>query len=309
VETQVPFGNNDDADDFSIQGRPLQPKEHRTAYFESVNEAYFHTMRIPLIAGRLLAETDGMSQPLVAVVSERFAQRYFPGGNAIGKAIKRGQEGSKSGWTTIVGIVGDIRYEAFEKDELPEIYVPYQQVPQSASYLALRTEGDPDRFAAAARSAVAAVDPDQPLFNVMSLQKTITNQTVGFSYVAAMLAAMGIIALVLASVGVYGVMAYSVSERTHEIGVRMTLGAQRGDILRMVFGRGLMLTGIGLGIGLPLAVGLAQLLSNLIYGVSSADFATFGGVTVLMSAITLLACYLPTRRATQVDPMEALRYE
>ena len=309
VTVNVPFGNGEDAELISIQGRPAQPGDYRLTCVQSIHPDFLPMMKIPLREGRLISGDDGPEQPLVGDISEKLARKYFAGENPLGKSFKIGGEDSPSPWVKIVGIVGDIRYQPWDRDEAPYLYLPYRQAPQRLASLALRTHGSATAFASAARTKIGSIDPDQPVFEVESLQTVISNQLLGLSYVAVMLAAVGFIALVLASIGVYGVMAYSVTERTHEIGVRVALGAQQREILRLVLKRGIVMTAIGLLIGLPLSVALARLLANLLYGVSSADIATFGGVTLLMCAITLLACYVPARRAARVDPLVALRYE
>jgi putative ABC transport system permease protein len=309
VATQVPFGDYGDIEPVSLQGKPLQPGEFLRANFESVNADYFRTIKTPLLDGRLIAETDGADQPPVVDISQSFAQRYFPGENPLGKFIKRGQPDSEQSWAKVVGTVADVKYNPLERQETPPVYVPYRQAPSSYTYLALKTAGDPTAFGFAVREAIDAVDPDQPIDEVWTLQKVISNQLLGLAYVAVMLSVLGMIALVLASIGVYGVMAYSVSERTHEIGVRLALGAQRRDVMRLVLTRGVMLTSIGLLIGLPLSIALAQLVAGIIFGVSAGDLTTFVGVTLLLCAITMLACYIPARRAMSVDPIVALRYE
>jgi putative ABC transport system permease protein len=309
VATQVPFGDYSNIDALSIQGRVVQPGEFHRANFESVNPDYFRMIRSSLLDGRQLSETDGADQPPVMVVSQSFARRYFPGENPLGKFVKSGQADSNLPWIKIVGIVSDVKYEPLERQETPPVYLPYRQAPQSSSYLAVRTEGDAASFSAAVRRGIDAVDPDQPIDEVWTLQKVISNQVLGNSYVAVMLSVLGMIALVLASIGVYGVMAYSVSERTHEIGVRLALGAKQADVLKLVLTRGVMLISIGLLIGLPASVALAQLLAGLIFGVSAGDLTTFFGVTLLLCAVTILACYVPARRAMRVDPMVALRHE
>jgi putative ABC transport system permease protein len=245
----------------------------------------------------------------VVVVSQSFARRFFPGENAIGKFIKAGGDDAKSPWAKIVGVVGDIKYGVFETQTAPPIYFPYRQAPQAFTYLALKTEHDPTAFVTAVRSEVATIDPDLPVSEFFTLEKVFSDQVLGLSYVAVMLTVMGVIALVLAAVGVYGVMAYSVAERTQEIGVRVAMGAQPRDVLRLIMSRGVLITSVGLLIGLPLAWGLAQLMASLIYGVSAADVTTFVVITLLMGAITLVACYVPTRKAMSVDPIIALRYE
>jgi putative ABC transport system permease protein len=309
VATEIPYGSQEIDDTVSIQARPAQNGEFRKANIENVNAEYFSTMHIPLRSGRFLEDGDGAEQPQVVVVSQSFAQRYFPGEDPLGKFIKTGGEDSKSPWLKIVGTVGDIKYNIFQNQAPPPIYLSYRQAPQNYTYMAIRTEGDPTTFVAAVRSQMAGVDPDLPISEFFSLQKVFSNALLGLSYVAVMLTAMGVIALVLASVGVYGVMAYSVTERTQEIGVRVAMGAQPRDVLKLVMFRGVLITTIGLLLGLPSAWVLAQLMAGLIYGVSSSDVATFGLVSVVMCAITLLACYMPTRKAMSVDPIIALRHE
>ena len=217
--------------------------------------------------------------------------------------------GSHTPWLTVVGIVGDIKYDWFDRGPQPTIYSSYRQDPRPYTYLSIRASGDPTAIIPAVRGQIAGVDSEQPVFNLKTLERVISESVVGLSYVAVMMTILGLIALVLASVGVYGVMAYSVTERTHEIGIRMTLGAGKSDVLRMVMGKGLVLTGTGLVIGMAMSVGLAQLLANLIFGVSATDFSIFGGVAFALATASLLACYIPARRASRVDPMVALRYE
>ena len=309
VATTIPYGNSALVDQISIEGLPKQAGEFRFTYLQSISPDYFRMLNIPLRNGREFADRDGAEAPSVAIVSEDLAQRYWPGQNPLGKRLKRGLEDSKFPWATVVGVVGDVKYDPFNKQDFPAAYFSYRQVPHQYSYIALRTEGDPTSFVPAVRSQIAAVDPNQPIFDIFTLRRVIHNQVLGLSYVAVMLSVMGVIAVILASVGVYGVMAYSVAERTHEIGVRMALGAQPRDVLRMVLRRGVALTAIGLGIGLPISLVLARFLASLLFGVSASDSLTFVGITALLTAVALLSCYLPARRATQVDPLVALRYE
>jgi putative ABC transport system permease protein len=309
VVTEVPYGSEESDDVVAIQARPARAGEFHNANIEDVNPDYFRAMHIPLRAGRLLEEKDGPEQPSVVVVSQSFAQHYFPGEDPLGKFIKTGSEDAKSPWLKIVGVVGDIKYTVFQNQLAPPIYRSYRQTPQGYTYLAIRTEGDPATFAPAVRSQMASVDPDLPISEFFTLQKVFSDALLGLSYVAVLLSVMGVIALLLASVGVYGVMAYSVVERTQEIGVRVALGAQHRDVLRLVLSRGVIMTSLGLLIGLPLAWVLAQLMASLIYGVSAGDVTTFASITLLMCVITALACYVPARKAISVDPIVALRYE
>jgi putative ABC transport system permease protein len=309
VATEIPYGSEEVDNAVTIQGRPARPGEFRNANIENVNPDYFRALHIPLRDGRLLQESDSLDQPFVVVVSQSFAQRIFPGEDPIGKYIKIGPDDPKSPWVKIVGIVGDIKYTVFSNQVAPPIYLSYRQAPVLYTYLAIRTERDPAAFAAAVRSQIASIDPDLPVSEFFSLEKVFSDAVLGLSYVAVMLTVMGVVALVLASVGVYGVMAYSVAERTQEIGVRVAMGAQPRDVLHLIMSRGIKITCFGLLIGLPLAWGLAQLMASLLYGVSAGDVTTFASITVLMCIITLLACYVPTRKAMSVDPIVALRHE
>jgi putative ABC transport system permease protein len=309
VATEVPYGGEEVDNTVSIQNRPAHAGEFRNANIENVNTDYFNALHIPLLAGRLLEESDGPEEAPVVVVSQSFARRFFPGEDAIGKFIKVGGEDAKSSWAKIVGVVGDIKYGVFETQIAPPIYFPYRQAPQAYTYMAIKTERDPTAFVRAVHSEIATIDSELPVSEFFTLEKVFSDQVLGLSYVAVMLTVMGIIALVLAAVGVYGVMAYSVTARTQEIGVRMAMGAQPRDVLRLIMSRGILITSVGLLIGLPLAWGLAQLMASLIYGVSAGDVTTFALITLLMAGITLVACYVPTRKAMSVDPIIALRYE
>lgn len=309
VATEVPYGSEEVDNSVSIQNRPARAGEFRNANIENVNADYFNAFHIPLRAGRLLEESDGPGQAPVVVVSQRFAQQFFPGEDAIGKFIKAGGDDPKSPWAKIVGVVGDIKYGVFETQIAPPIYFPYRQAPQAFTYMAIKTDRDPMAFVRAVHNEIATIDPKLPVSEFFTLEKVFSDQVLGLSYVAVMLTVMGIIALVLSAVGVYGVMAYSVTARTQEIGVRLAMGAQPRDVLRLVISRGILITAVGLLTGLPVAWGLAQLMASLIYGVSAGDLTTFVFITLLMGAITLVACYVPTRKAMSVDPIIALRYE
>ena len=312
IVTHVPYsdGGGVSTFTFSIEGRAAaQRGELRNAIIESISSNYFAMMNIALRQGRLLSDSDGAETPPVAVISESLARRYFPGTNPLGARIKVGEMDSPRPWATIVGVVNDVHYSWINKEDVPTIYGPYRQAPPYYTTILLRTPGDPLQFISPARGQIAAVDPNLPLYNIKPMDRLITESIVGIAYVAAMMAVLGVIALVLASVGVFGVMSYSVSERAHEIGIRMSLGAQTTDILRMVLRNGMTLTVLGLAIGLPIAFALARALAALLFGVTATDPFSFIGLPLLLAAVAALACYLPARRAARLDPLKALRYE
>ena len=307
--TSVPYSNSYSSDTFSIEGRMFPVGEIPTATSETVSSNYLQTMHIPLLRGREFQESDNADSPHVAIISQVLAQRYWPTENPLGKRIKFGSEDSKNSWAEIVGVSGEVKYNWISSGQEPTIYLPYLQHPVGYSQFALRMSGDPNSFTSAVRSRIANVDPEQPISEVKPLNQVIHESVVGIAYVAVMMAVLGVIALLLSAVGVFGVMAYSVTERTREFGIRVAFGAQQKDVLRIVFHRGMILTGIGMAIGLPISLAMSQLMASLLYGVSASDPIIFSGVTILLAGIALLACYIPARRAMQVDPMIALRYE
>jgi putative ABC transport system permease protein len=265
-------------------------------------------MGAPLVEGRAFSDFDGPDSAPVALVSECLTKLYWPDKSAVGRSIKVGEQPSEP-WLTIVGVVGDIKYNWSASSPEPVIYRPYRQSPQHYVAFGLRAVGDPDSLVSAVRLAVARVSSDQPIFNVETLDRVIHDNTLPIAYVAVMMAVAGALALLLASIGVYGVMAYSVAERTHEIGVRIVAGARPAEVMRLVLGRGSRLMLLGFAFGLPSAFGLARLEANLLAGISAKDFWTFSWVSALLGVVSLLACYIPARRAMRVDPIVALRYE
>jgi putative ABC transport system permease protein len=309
--THVPYaqGGGISENEFSIEGRPLTRRgETRSAIVETATPNYFNTLNIALRDGRLLSDTDGAESQQVAVISESLARRYFPGENPLGRHVKVGKAEGEGAWLTVVGVVNDVRYSWIVKDDVPTIYRSFRQTPPYYTTVVLRTAGDPLKFVSAARAEIAAVDENLPLYEIKPMDKVITESIVGIAYVATMMAVLGAIALVLASVGVFGVMSYSVSERTHEIGIRMSMGAQTSNVLALVLRNGMLLTTLGLAIGLPVAFVLAQGLSSLLYGVRAADPTSFIGLPLLLLAVAGIACYLPARRAAHLDPLRALRH-
>jgi putative ABC transport system permease protein len=307
--TGFPFSGLMNDGPFSIAGQPpTDAGVQRFAVIKDISPNYFATMGAPLVEGRAFSDFDGPDSPPVALVSERLTKLYWPDKSAVGHSIKVGEQPSEP-WLTIVGVVGDIKYNWSASSPEPVIYRPYRQSPQHYVAFGLRAVGDPDSLVSAVRLAVARVSSDQPIFNVETLDRVIHDNTLPIAYVAVMMAVAGALALLLASIGVYGVMAYSVAERTHEIGVRIVAGARPAEVMRLVLGRGSRLMLLGFAFGLPSAFGLARLEANLLAGISAKDFWTFSWVSALLGVVSLLACYIPARRAMRVDPIVALRYE
>jgi putative ABC transport system permease protein len=310
--TSVPYadGGGIGTDTLSIEGRiPADHQDLPIAIIETISPNYFGMMNIALRDGRLLADSDGADTQPVAVISASLANRYFPGLNPLGRKLKVGPTSGPEPWLTVIGVVDDLHYDWIEKDYVPTLYRLYRQSPRFRTSLLVRTDGAPLSFLPAVRAEIAAVDPDLPIFDAKSLDQLIAHSILGIAYVAAMMGGIGIIALVLASVGVYGVMSYSVSERTHEIGIRMAMGASGSQIQRLVVGNGMLLTIIGIAIGLPIALAMAFGLSSLLFGVTANDPVSFVGLPLLLAAVALLASYIPARRVLRVDPLHALRYE
>jgi putative ABC transport system permease protein len=269
-----------------------------------VTPGYFRALRIPLRSGRFITQQDGTDTAPVAVVTEAMARRFWPGGDPIGHRVRFA---SNDPWRTIVGVVGDIRQMTFDYSPRPTAYVPMAQAaPQTAGFI-LRTSGDPMALAKAAQAAIQSVDPEQPAYDLRTLQQLITDNASGVQYAAQMMLAFAVIALVLAAAGIYAVMAYAVVERTHEIGVRMALGAQHNDVLRMIVGNSVRLAAWGLAIGVPLAFMMMRALSSVLVGVVRLDIWMLVALAVMLGMVAALAGYIPARRATQVDPIAALR--
>src|SRR5712692_230855 len=271
-----------------------------------VDSGYLDAVGIPVLRGRKISEGDEETAPMVAVVNETMAKRFFPGQDAMGKRFKFFGEP----WILeIVGIARDSKYVTLGEDPQPCIYLSLKQHYAPATTLHVRTKGDPSAVISTVRSAVQSLDTSLPLVGVNTMSEVLDLSLWAARMGAGLLGVFGLLALVLASVGIYGVMSYSVSQRTQEFGIRVALGAQRGDVLRLVVRQGLVLTFIGVAVGLAAAFTLLHGISKLLYGVSATDPVTFAGVPALLGAVALLACYVPARRATRVDPLVALRYE
>jgi len=294
--------------EYAAEGQaPAAPGELRLAIMEAVTPEIFRTLRIPLVKGRALSAQDGPNSTRVVVLNASLAKRLWPGENPLGKRVRFGE--SVAPWCTVVGVVGDIEPGPWDHTGPPMAYFPLSQVTYRSLSIAVRTLGDPTALATAARAQVQALDQEQPVFDVRTLEKIIDDDLSGVKVSADMMTVYGLIALALSASGIFALMAYSVSQRTHEIGVRMALGAQHKDVLRMVVGRALTLALIGLAIGVPAALALTRALSSVLFGVTQVDTQIFLGFTLLLAFVAAFAAYIPARWATKVDPLVALRYE
>ena len=279
-----------------------------------VDEQYFKAMSIPLLRGRMFAPTDNFESGRVVIIDQRLADRYFKGEDPIGKRISRadgqGQPSDPDYWATVIGVVPAIKHNSLEESVQKEtLYWPIRQWPQSGGAFVLKTAADPATLIAPMREAILAVDPEQPLFGIRTLDERIAISLNGRRAPMLLLGAFAAVALVLSALGIYGVLAYSVGQRTSELGVRMAIGAGRGHILGLILRHGAILTVVGLGLGLIGAFAGGQAMRAQLFGVSGSDPAIFTGVAIFLAAIAMFSCYLPARRATRVDPLAALRYE
>jgi putative ABC transport system permease protein len=311
VVTQLPFAEGGDVEwrQFAIEGRiPASTGEVRHAVVDTVSPSYFPLMGIGLRDGRLLGEQDSSDSTSVALINQELARKYWPQENPLGKRIRVGSD-SSGAFLTVVGVVGNVNHSWINPGPEPAIYRSYRQHPPSGMTFAVRTASDPLTLLPQVRAAIAGIDRQLPLDEAKTFAQMIHESVVGLGYVAVMLMVMGIIALVLATIGVYGVLAYSVVERTHEFGIRMALGAKPADVLKLTLGRGVLLVAIGTLVGLPLSGLLAHLLGSILFGVQASDPTMFAVTTMALAGAALLASYIPARRATRIEPTVALRYE
>jgi putative ABC transport system permease protein len=300
----IPLAVDRGGTSFLKEGETEEPaNENRSVNFAVVTPTYFRAMGIRLVQGREFSEADGPQVEPVIIVNDAFVRRHFPDENPVG--MRLGVHGQAF---RIVGVVGGVRHATLRDDPNPSIYVPYAQVPWSRS-MSLVVRGEPDAVGAAARGVLRQFDPTLPIYDVKSMEEILGASLARMRFSTTLMLAFAIVALLLAAVGIYGVIAYSVSRRTQEIGVRLAIGAEHGDVLRLVLGQGMRLVGIGIVIGIVAALALSRFLGSLVYGIATTDVLTFVGVALVLVVAAVLACYVPARRAMKVDPIEALRYE
>jgi predicted permease len=293
----------------AIEGQPPPDKKDPAIGVGVVSPEYFQTLKIPLLNGRHLDERDGPAAQKVAVVNQAFARRFFPTGDVLGKRVSFACEESEGLCRTIVGVVGNIRQESLTDDAAAELYLPSAQMPTNSMTLFVRAASDPLSFVAAVRNQVLTVDKNQPIYDVKTLAQRVSDATAVSRSLTVLFSAFALLALVLSSVGIYGIVSYAVTQRTQEIGIRMALGARASNILQLILKHGIVLVLSGVVIGIAGAFALTRFLASLLFGVTPTDTLTFVIVSVIFFVVALLACYLPARRATKVDPLTALRYE
>ena len=301
----VPLSGGGERRGVQLEGYQPQPNEDTELNTNVVGPNFFNTLDIPIVAGRDFSSQDREGSARVVIVNEELARRYY-GGNAIGKRLRFGSDPT---FSEIVGVARNAKHRSLREEPLPVIYISLEQEYRAGMTLMVRTAGDPASLIGAVRNEMRALNKDVPLFSVQTMAQRIGDQVATDRMVAVLLSVFGVGALLLASIGIYGVIGYAVAQRTHEIGIRIALGAEHRDILKLIVGQGMVLILIGAVLGLALALAATRVLKSVLFGVSATDPLTFVSVVVVLISVALLACYLPARRATKVDPLVALRYE
>jgi putative ABC transport system permease protein len=304
----LPLTGSDSRTLVAIEGRPVPPLAERPIVSMGiVSPEYFKAMGIPLQRGRFFTDHDIESSPTTVIINQSFARRFFPDGDPIGKHMLGG--GSQPQTREIIGIVGDVRHNALDTSPAEALYLSSNQRPQLAMSVVVRTSGPPSSMSAAIRSRVLSIDRDQPIASVQTMQEIVSSSISNQRFTLLLLGLFAAVALVLAAIGIYSVMAYTVTQRTGEIGLRMALGAQTRDVLKLVVGQGMTMALIGIGVGLVGAFALTRVMSSLLFSIGATDPITFIAIPLILGGAALAACFVPARRAAKVDPMIALRYE
>jgi putative ABC transport system permease protein len=305
--SHLPLSGRDFGLDFSIVGHPpASPGESMAARYRVISLNYLRAMEIPLLKGRDFTESDGREAPPVVLINETLAKRYFPNEDPLGKLLKlEGQEAPRE----IVGVIGSVRHVKLDTEARPEIYAPHTQAPQPTMTIVVRTTSDPLSLVNAMRGQVAAVDKDQPVYDVKTMDQYLAESVAQPRFRTMLLAVFAVVALILATIGIYGVISHSVSQRTHELGIRIALGAQPRDLFKLVVGQGMLLAAEGIAIGLIASIYLTRIMSGLLFGVSTTDPTAFIAIPLLLIGVAFVASYLPARKAMKVDPIVALKHE
>jgi putative ABC transport system permease protein len=313
--SDLPFSNSRSMSSFEVEGRPRQPGDDGIAADHRViSSNYFKSLNIPFVEGRDFNDRDNQTATGVVVVNQSWARTFFPNDNPMGKRIQIGDDGEialygNPIWREVVGVVGDIKHGDLTAPAKPEMYVPYLQEPIARMMFVVRGKGDSGSLTAAVRNEIHALDSNLPIYNIRLMDERLARSILPQRFNAMLIGIFAVVALILAMMGIYGVMAYTVEQNTRDIGIRIALGAQQRDVMGMVIKQGLRLALIGIAVGLIAAYLLSRTISDLLYGISPTDAMTFVYVSLILTGVALVACFVPARRAMKVDPMVALRYE
>jgi len=292
---------------FQIEGRPKAADWVDTMVQYNISTpSFFRTMGVPLLRGRDFDERDSATSLPVAVINDTLARQFFPNEDPIGRRFKDDYDGK---WRTIVGVVGSFKHQQPMHNPFATVSRPYAQSPAGSMWITVRTKGDPAKLGATIREVVRSLDRGVPILRLRTMRQVVVDSLSEPRLMAAFLLGFAAFALLLAAIGIYGITAYSVTQRVHEMGLRLALGASHREVLWIVLRKGAVLAGLGVAFGIPVALALSRVMGSLLYGMSSRDLSVFAGVPVVLLSVALAASYLPARRATKVDPMVALRYE
>jgi putative ABC transport system permease protein len=310
VGTVLPLADSHSRSDVTIEGMAApRPGEYPHPDVHIVSSGYLATLGVPLIRGRAFTDADDEKAARVGMINGLMARRFFPDGDSVGKRFMIGHPGDKNEWMTIVGVTGDTKLYGLANPARLEVYLPFRQTAASDMNLIVKSSVGDAALSSAIRDAVAAVDKDQPITMTTTMNQLVRDSVATRRITLVLLGLFSALALILAAIGIYGVISYSVAQRTQEIGIRTALGAQRGDLMRMILKQGLRTALLGVGIGLGAALVLAQLIKSMLFGVGAADPLTFVAVALALICVALTASYIPARRAMRVDPLVALKYE
>jgi len=309
LTSDLPWTGYDENVGFTIEGKTFPPNQEPSARYHYASTDYFRTIGVPLIAGRFFSAEDHPGTPNVVLINRSMAERYWPGESAVGKRFTFASQPQEKDWNTVAGVVGDVKDFPYSPAAEPAFYWPMTQEPTREMILAVRANADPSQLVEAVRGEVRAIDKDLPLAEVKTLETIAATAVAGQRFTLWLVGLFALTALLLSAIGIYSVLSYLVAQRTHEIGVRMALGAKRRDVLRLLIGQGMSLAFLGVTLGLVASFGLTRLLKNLLFNVSATDPLTFAAIVLLLTTVALLACFIPAWRATKVDPLVALRYE
>jgi putative ABC transport system permease protein len=314
VVFQLPLSGGGATSGLTIEGKPAHPSDRPHGIIHMVDPDYFQTMGIPLVKGRGFTERDHLKSAPVLIINNALARQHFPNEDPIGKRIAPGfstvpVKDDESGMREIVGVVADVKHGNLQGPAQPEFYFAQAQMPMASMTAVIRAAGDPRALQNAVRGVVQSLDKNAPVYSVRTVEELVGRSVAAPRFNTLLLGLFAGVALILTAVGLYGVISYSVAQNTQQIGIRVALGAQTGDVFKLIVGQGTLLTLVGVVIGLGAAYGLTRLMSSLLYDVAATDPWTFVGVAVLLMVVAFIACYLPARRATRIDPVVALRYE